>query len=70
MSEWIGVKWIPCAFSRRPEGEMKLGKTGQQIDLILVIQKNKIIAYGCILAVYGENVAKQIQDRPAEHSHG
>lgn len=29
LSERICVEWIPCAFSRRPEGEMKVGETGQ-----------------------------------------
>ena len=48
---------------------MKVGETGQQVHFIFVVQKNKIIAYGGILAVYWENVAKQIEDRPAEHGH-
>ncbi len=70
MGEWIGVKYIPCAFGRRPEREMKVGKAGQQINFIFVVQKNKIVAYGGILAVYGENVAKKVQNRPAEHGYG
>ncbi len=49
---------------------MKIGKAGQQINFIFVVQKNKIVAYGGILAVYGENVAKKVQDRPAEHGYG
>ena len=49
---------------------MKVGKTGQQIDLVFIVKKNKVVAHGSILAVYGENMAKQIQERPEEYSHG
>ncbi|MBA7673287.1 hypothetical protein ES703_81481 [subsurface metagenome] len=60
LSERIDIKRIPCGLSRRPKGEIKVVKTGQQIHFVFVIQNNKIISYSCILAIYWENVAKQI----------
>jgi len=46
---------------------MKVDKTGQQLQFIFVVQKNKIIAHGRISAVNGENLMTQIQKRPAEN---
>jgi len=46
---------------------MKVGKTGQQVHFIFVVQKNKIIAHGRISAVNGENLTTQIQKRPAKY---
>ncbi len=43
-------------------------KIGQQINLILAVYLIKIIAHGRILAVYWENVAKEVQERPEKHN--
>lgn len=49
---------------------MKVGKTGQQIDLVFIVKKNKVVTHGSVLAVYGENMTTQVQERPTKYRRG
>ena len=65
-----GIKRETRRLGGRPERKTKIGKTGQQINLVLVIEGEEIVADHGVLAVHREDVAKKIQDGPAEDGYG